>query len=248
MYDVIEQILENERKFSINDYDGIEGENYKIIQGSIPVMLSAPHAVNHFRNGQKKWADLYTGGIALYLQQITGCHLIYNAGFTEKDPNFDEQENNDYQIKLKNYLYETEQKSLPIHVLLDLHGSSETREYAVELGTAPNSILSETERNVDLTSLHGHKFVEDIVIKSFEQHFSGLNTLKKSVWKNKIFSAGGVNTVTKNISDSTKTDCLQLEINGEYRNPDNKEQFKAIIAALTQIIEELAAVDWNGVK
>ena len=248
MQNLFEQIELNEKKFSINNYDGAGDENYKIIEGTIPVMLSAPHAVNHFRNGQKKWADLYTGGMALYLQKITGCHLIYNACFTEKDPNFDATENNDYQIHLKNYLQKREQKGSPVYVLLDLHGSAATREYAVELGTAPYPNMTEAEKNVDLTSLHGHKFVEDIVINSFKEHLSELNTLKKSVWKNKIFSAGGANTVTKNISENTQTDCLQLEINGEYRNPNNKGQFRAIIAALKQIIEELGEVDWKGIK
>ena len=248
MPNLFEQIELNEKIFSINNYDGAEGENYKIIEGTVPVMLSAPHAVNHFRNGLKKWADTYTGGIALYLQQVTDCHLIYNARFAEKDPNFDAPEINDYQHHLKNYLQKTAQNGAPVCVLLDLHGSLATREYAVELGTAPNLNLSEAEKNTDLTSLHGHKFIEDIVVKAFEQHFSGLNTPKKSVWKNKVFSAGGTNTVTKNISDNTKTDCLQLEINREYRCPNNQEQFVALINALTQIIEELAAVDWKGIK
>ncbi|MBQ9035439.1 MAG: hypothetical protein IJ099_05710 [Alphaproteobacteria bacterium] len=248
MPDLFEQIEINEKIFSANNYDAYGDENYKIIEGTIPVMLSAPHAANHFRNGQKKWADLYTGGIALYLQQITGCHLIYNACFTEKDPNFDAPKSNNYQIKLKNYIKKMEQNGQPICVLLDLHGSATTREYAVELGTAPNPSLTEIEKNADLTSLHGHKFVEDIVINSFKEHFYELNTVKKSVWKNKIFSAGGTNTVTKNISDSTKTDCLQLEINGEYRNPCNKEQFSALIASLIKIVEKLAAIDWKKIK
>lgn len=248
MSDLIKQIELNEKIFCINDYNGSGKENYKIVAGNIPIMLSAPHAVNHFRDGQKKWADLYTGGIALYLQQITGCHLIYNASFTPKDPNFDTFENNDYQILLKKYLQQAEQISTPICVLLDLHGSSAKREYAVELGTAPNPLLSETEKATDLTSLHNHKFIEDIVINTFNKNFSKLNTPKKSVWKNRIFSAGGTNTVTKNISDNSKTDCLQLEINAEYRNPNNKEQFNALITALTDIIKELANINWANVK
>lgn len=28
-------------------------------------MVSAPHAINQFRNGQVKWADMYTGGITI---------------------------------------------------------------------------------------------------------------------------------------------------------------------------------------
>ena len=45
MPNLFEQIELNEKKFSINGYDGIYGDKYKIISGNIPVMLSAPHAV-----------------------------------------------------------------------------------------------------------------------------------------------------------------------------------------------------------
>ena len=236
------QIAKNEKIFSANNYDGNMGENYKIIRGNIPIMLSAPHSVNHYRNGQKKWADLWTGGIALYLQQITGCHLIYNACFAEKDPNFDASDNNDYQKVLKQYL-----KNKSIYVLLDLHGSSASREYAVELGTAPSPDKSEQEKQEDLTSLHGIKIIEDVVMSAFNQNFAKLETTKKSVWKNKIFSAGGQNTVTKGISDNTNTSCLQLEINAEYRNPDNQAQFTALITALQQIIQKLSILDWSEI-
>lgn len=243
MADCFKQIRINEEKFSINDYDGAGAENYKIICGNIPIMLSAPHAVNHFRNGQKKWADLWTGGIALYLQQITGCHLIYNACFAEKDPNFDAPENNDYQNALKQYL-----KNTPVYVLLDLHGSSASREYAVELGTAPSPDKSEQEKQEDLTSLHDAKIIEDIVISTFNQNFAKLTTLKKSVWKNKVFSAGGQNTITKGISGTTDTACLQLEINAEYRNPDNQAQFMALMNAMQQIIQRLSVLNWSEIK
>ena len=248
MMTVFEQVMENEKIFSVNNYDGDAKENYKIISGNIPIMLSAPHSINHFRNAQKKSVDLYTGGIALYLQQITGCHLIYNACFAEKDPNFDLPENNDYQLLLKKYLGQMKENNQQIHVLLDLHGAAAKREYAIELGTAPAINLSEEEKATDLTSLHNHKFVEDIVIETFTQNFSKLNTQKKCVWKNKIFAANSANTVTKNISENTDTDCLQLEINGEFRNPNNEEQFMALVNSLAQIIEKLANIDWSGIK
>ena len=239
MTTIFEQIAENEKIFSADNYNGNARENYKIIRGNIPIMLSAPHAVNHFRNGQKKWADLWTGAITLYLQQTTDCHLIYNACFAETDPNFDPPENNDYQNALRQYL-----KNTPVYVLLDIHGSSANREYAVELGSAPSPAKSEQEKQEDLTSLHGIKIIEDIVISAFNQNFAKLKTPKKSVWKNKVFSAGGQNTITKGISENTNTACLQLEINAEYRNPDNQEQFTALIAALQKIIHKLSTLNW----
>lgn len=245
MTDVIEQIEEIEKSFSVNGYDGEGRDNYKIIGGNIPVILSAPHAVNHFRDGSKKWADVFTGGIACYLQKVTGCHLICGSCFTEKDPNFDLPDDNEYQLKLKQYLRKMSEKNQPIRVLLDIHGASASREYAVEIGTAPAPTLSPEEKDTDLTSLHGHKIVEDVVTETLKHNFDKLKTGKKAVCKNKIFTAGGQNTVTKNIAENTDTACLQLEINKEYRDPHNIEQMSALVESLQQIIKQLSVCEWN---
>ena len=247
MYDVIEQILEND-KIIISEGNQAENKCCRIIRGNIPVMLSAPHAVSHFRNGKIKYADTYTGGIALYLQKITGCHLIYATYLPDKDPNFDEQEKNEYQILLKKYLQEMKATGTPVEVLFDLHGVLPTREFAIELGTAPSSKASEAERKEDLTSLHNLKDINDIVINAFERNFANLDTAKKSVWKNVKFTAGDQNTVTKNISENTDTACLQIEINKEYRNHENKAQMLALVNALSDIINESANLDWPIIK
>ena len=70
------QIEKLDRKFSRNEYNGTGSRHFVIRKGRIPVMISAPHAVNHFREGKIKYADMLTGGIAEYLQEQTGCHLI----------------------------------------------------------------------------------------------------------------------------------------------------------------------------
>jgi len=54
---MINQIIKYERQFSKNLYNGHGRRNFCIIEGEIPVMISAPHAVNQFREGQIKQSN-----------------------------------------------------------------------------------------------------------------------------------------------------------------------------------------------
>ena len=132
--DCIKRINELETLFSDNKYDGRGDSAFHIDNGEIPIMVSAPHAINQYREGKIKWADMYTGGIAKYLSETTRCHAIYSCMFTESDPNYDEGDNNRYQLELKKYVNDNN-----IKLLLDLHGAAKNREYAVEMGTAHNN-------------------------------------------------------------------------------------------------------------
>lgn len=89
MKNIIEKIKTYEKSFCANHYNGNDIASFKIEEGSIPVMLSASHAVNHYRNGNIMWADMYTGGLTKYLRESTGCHIIYTSTFSETDANFD---------------------------------------------------------------------------------------------------------------------------------------------------------------
>lgn len=240
MDNCITRIKELEILFSDNQYDGAGSSPFVIEEGNIPIMISAPHAINQFREGQVKWADMYTGGIARYLQEITGCHLIYSCMFSESDPNYDAPGNNKYQEALQEYI-----STHKVLLLLDLHGAAKKREYAVEMGTAPEQDQIPGVVYEEDPSLHQYKFIDDVVKKIFENRFAELQIEQKNVWKNVVFDAGDQNTVTKYISENTDTPCIQLEINGNYRNPDNKEAFIALVDALINIVNYFATLNWE---
>lgn len=241
MADYISKIKELELLFSDNGYDGSGDTAFVIEEGSIPIIVSAPHAINHFRDGKVKWADMYTGGIARYLHEVTGCHLIYSCKFSESDPNYDAPGTNKYQDAILEYL--THHK---VVVLLDLHGAAKKREYAVEMGTAPvQHPLKGVEYEND-PSLHEFKFISGLIKNILENRFANLSTEKKKVWKNQIFDAGDQNTVTKFISENTETACIQLEINGCYRDPENEKEFICLIDGLIEIINILSNIDWEN--
>ena len=52
MCDCLYKIKEYEKLFSAKKYDGCGDEPFVIEKGSIPIMISAPHAVNQYREGQ----------------------------------------------------------------------------------------------------------------------------------------------------------------------------------------------------
>lgn len=237
----LKKIKKYERRFSRHKYNGSRKPGFIIIPGTIPLMISAPHAINQFREGQVKWADKYTGAIAILLHKLTGCHVIYASGYTGGDPNYDALDTNPYQNALITYVKEN---SIP--VLIDLHGASSTRPYAAEMGTAPvrdqnNSIVGDAN-----PSLKGHLFISKLLRLSFEYSFSRLtNDAPKEIWLNTIFDAGSQNTVTKAISSCSDTAAIQLEINGQYRDPQSPELLLALIHGLKISIEILSKVHWN---
>ena len=240
MNDYIKQIVEYERLFSANNYDGEGEETFVIEEGTIPIMISAPHAINQYREDQVKWADMYTGAIARYLHGVTGCHLIYSCKFSKSDPNFDPPDKNIYQRELKKYV-----EKHKVFFLIDLHGASKDREYAVEMGTAPvqdpvPGVIYEED-----PSLHEYKTISTIIKSVLEKHFESCDSDRKEVWKNIIFDAGDQNTVTKYISENTCVPCVQLEINRIYRDPQNEEELGALIKGLIELIHLLEVYDWK---
>lgn len=240
MNECISKIKEYERNFSDNQYDGVGKTAFEIHEGDIPVMISAPHAINQYRDGEVKWADMYTGGISKYVYDNTHCHIIYSSKFTETDPNYDEPGKNKYQEELEKYI-----KSHDIRLLIDIHGAAKKREYAVEMGTAPIRDSVSGEIVTDDVSLLGNTFISEDIKSILENSFKELKVEKKEIWKNIIFDAGDQNTVTKYISSVTNTACIQLEINGLYRDPDNEEAFTSLVNALNEIVLHFSRIDWN---
>ncbi|WP_289221445.1 hypothetical protein, partial [Faecalibaculum rodentium] len=103
-----------------------------VLPGSIPVLVSAPHAVTHWRDGREKHADLYTGALALWLHAQTGCAVLAAGQSPDADGNHDPASISPYKQELARILQDD-----PVKVVLDLHGAKASQPFDVELGTGP---------------------------------------------------------------------------------------------------------------
>ena len=182
----IKQILDFEKNFSCQQYQGNGKEIFIIEKGVIPIMVSAPHSISQQRDGKKKRADKMTSSIAQFLHKATGCHIIYSAKFSEGDANYDPIENNGnpYQSRLIEYIKENN-----IKVLIDLHGAAAERGFAIEIGTAP---LRDADNNIigsEFRSLKGHDFIVKLIKYTLDYFLRDVQHPKKEVWHNKVFDA-----------------------------------------------------------
>ena len=114
-----EELLNLEEDFSNNEYFGTNvwtDEKYRVLSGNLPVLISAPHAVNQIRGDDVRDAEKFTGALARYLSSATGSYAIFQI-FTHSDPNTDEE--NDYKDGVVNII-----NGFNIKLLLDIHSST----------------------------------------------------------------------------------------------------------------------------
>lgn len=113
-----ELILDLEKDFANNEYYGTNMwslEKYRVLNGNIPVLISAPHSVNQLRINDIRDAEKYTGALARYFNNKIGCYSIFQM-FTHADPNSDKEHS--YKNAIINLI-----ESLNIKLLIDIHSS-----------------------------------------------------------------------------------------------------------------------------
>lgn len=162
-------------------------EGFKLLDGSGPVMLSAPHAVEQTREGRIKYAEPHTGVLALQVHKALGCPCIYKTANCGDDANYDEH--SPYKKALQEYVV-----SHGIKFLIDLHQLSPTRDVQVCLGTG------------QLQNLKKFDYV-NVALAAFSIQHLGLIQIDKP------FAAAGPTTVSSYIARTCGISCLQLEIN-----------------------------------
>ena len=187
----------------------METKDYKIIKGKIPIILSAPHALKHYRNAIWKQADTNTDYIALQIQKKTNCHVIYRSVESMSDPNYDEFDVSEYKQAMLEYIKEQD-----IKLLIDLHGSKYERDYLIELGTCDDSD----------SSLKQRKWIAKMMIMMLEEMLKDkIDYFHKGITKNRVFKASSPNTITRSISLRSDCSCIQMEINSYLRCFDEKD-------------------------
>ena len=205
-------ILKEEKEFFENNYKGEGSEDFKYSEGSIPILISAPHSVKQIRNNEYKAADIYTGALIKTLSKTTNAHVIYKTK-TKGDENYTNK-NTPYREKIKEIV-----KDHHIKVVIDLHGMSDKGDSYIDIGTGGSN-------NKNLLGC-------DYILPCVKKSFHNVNYSE-----NKYFSAKGELTLSHYCSHVLAVPTLQLEISRKYRSKESKN-FSFMVNTLSQMIDDL---------
>ncbi len=183
-------------------------QEFVIEKGSIPIILSAPHAKKHKRKDMWKAKDVLTDKIVQDLQKLTDCHIMYTTINLEYDPNH--TPNNNYKKKLKKYIEDNN-----IKYLIDIHGMKENSFSNIEIGTNKLANINGDEQLLlDIKTIINKKITKIKVDKRFK---------------------ASPKTISFYISKNTKIKTIQIEISKKYRNINTK-QYEILIETLKEVI------------
>lgn len=178
---------------------------FERVSGKRPVLISAPHACAHRRDGVVKMQEEYTGALALYLAERCGCSAIVTRYQTDEDPNW--QAESEFKASLKALVSE-----LDIGFVIDLHGMTNRYHMGIALGT-----INGASCNVDLLLPHFTRagFIPTTV--------DNLSAGSQECWRRLVvdhpkFTGGVVNhTVTRFAATELNIPAVQIELASEVR-------------------------------
>jgi hypothetical protein len=111
---------------------------FEVREGSVPVLVSAPHACMHDRDGVAKMEEEFTGAIAQYLSQSVSCHAIYSTYQAGEDPNW--HTDSAYKRAIAKLHAEA-----GLSFVIDLHGMLNSHQMGVAVGTMQQQSCDATE-------------------------------------------------------------------------------------------------------
>ncbi len=191
-------------------------ESFELIEGSGSVMISAPHAVEHTREGRVRYPEPQTAELAKLLQETLDCPIIYKTANAEDDANYDED--CPYKQAAAAYI-----RSHKVRFLLDLHQMAGSRPLQICIGTGR------------LMNMQDERLVNQLA-ELFEQR--GI----VSVSVDEPFAASYPYTVSSYIHRECGIPCLQIEINSnllmEGQPAYALEQVQEVLTELVKLIEQ----------
>lgn len=107
----------------------METAQFQIIDGKIPVLISAPHVFPHRRptlNGSYKLGEPYTDDIVKSVQANTSCFAIYLLKECDYDPNYHKASKNEYKKNVKEIVNKNK-----IERFIDIHGLKDGNDYDI---------------------------------------------------------------------------------------------------------------------
>ncbi|CAM3791398.1 N-formylglutamate amidohydrolase [Vibrio aerogenes CECT 7868] len=192
-----------------------QGKNwFEVVHGTVPVIITAPHATRPLREGKRRFSDGGgTAALALALGEQTGASVVYTTYEGPSDPNY--YDDNAFKTALSDLI----QSVKPV-LLLDIHGSHPYRSYDIDLGTMNGASLS------------GHPELLRQLI--YRLKTDGINSLSLN-----RFAASSHQTITK-FAAKAGVPAIQLEVNATWLTPSEgnieAQRFSILLQALSRFV------------
>ncbi len=188
-------------------------KGFEIIEGKVPILISAPHIYNHYRSSLKmsyKQGEPYTGEIVKELARRLNCYAILSSEELDYDPNSSLLENNPYKREVGRII-----KSKKIKMFIDIHGLSDKYSY-------------------DLAIYYGLRYRN--AKKEAYRIANGLNTkeLREILIQMRNFKDNNNETLSEYVIKNFKKISLQLEIARYIREDDILRN--AFISSLSTVL------------
>lgn len=191
---------------------------YVVLAGHGAVLVSAPHRVEHARNGAVKCAEPDAGRLAQLLHDRMGCPAIYRCGASLEDPNYDDASG--YRDEIVRIV-----RDGGVRAVLDLHEMGDRHRSMVEIGTGHG-------RNID-----GRTDLTDVIVRAFEAR--GI----EPVTVDAVFPAAGPRTVSADVARRSSALCFQIEMNVKlFAGKEDRPELSAVLDALEEAVGRLNEV------
>jgi hypothetical protein len=236
MEPILQRLIELERETDYQKDPPAGQPGFKFIDGSLPVMLSAPHGAAHWRAGRFKEEDEYTSALARLLAEQTSAHTLYSYRRLSSDPNADRH--SPYKQALRQYT-----AGHGIKIVLHLHGCKPENGFGLALGTLKGSSCPK----------YRPLLLETLSTAGFSTEGEGMNGLNVD----KKYPAMGDHqreTVTSFVWHKLHIEAVQFEINAHLRiverlpGASTPEAFEGdsegilhLVSTLTLLVSRLAA-------
>lgn len=193
-------------------------KNYTLIEGKIPVLLSAPHVFAHMRpslRGVLKQGEPFTDYFVSQVCAYTGAYgIALSQPSTEYDPNYHNLETNLYKQEIKRLV-----KEKKVKYVIDIHGLSNKHQYDVGIMYCMRFKKSKDLAYKLIDNLNKQKELRGI------SYYVGYNT--KTLQE----------SVTQFVAEKLKKTGLQIEI-AQYIRED-KTLLDAFIKGISLMIKSI---------
>lgn len=259
MQNLLDQLQTLDQQFRYRLAAPADTDWFDVHTGSLPVLLSAPHACMHMRDGELKQPEEYTGAIALYLANVCDCHAMVTRYQTDEDPNW--QVDSEYKSAIASVV-----ENNSIRFVIDLHGMTNRYHMGVAVGTMLGSACDPCAvvrhfvdagfNRVDADDLPAKYEGAPSRAAQMSMHEDGDGDT--GTWRNLVvdhprFTGGLVNqTVTRYVSEQLGLPAVQIELasivrvvfsaaNDEwpYEYHGNAHAIRAVTKALRNLVNDV---------